>query len=203
MHTAHRPAGACNTCIDTLDIQGGNMRSRAPGFTLIELLIAMVIAAILLTIGLPSFTDLLARNRLTTQANDLISALNTARSEAVRQGAPVCVKRVSATANNWSDGWRVFVDSSTARTISAAADFCKTESTLLQVHDALAGGNTLTSSDFPLAVRYNALGVAVNASDVGISGNFNLCRQGGANDQSRQISINVSGSVSVKNHTCT
>ena len=179
------------------------MRSHVTGFTLIELLIAVAIAGIVAAVGLPSFADMFARNRITTQANDLISALNTARSEAIRRGAPVCVKRVIATANSWSEGWRVFVDSSTARTIASAADLCKTESTLLQARDSLTGGNTLTSSDFPLAVRYNAMGVAVNSSDVGISGNFNLCRLSGGNNESRQISISVTGSVSVKKHTCT
>lgn len=179
------------------------MRSHALGFTLIELLVTMVIAAILLSIALPSFIDTIARNRITTQANDFISALNTARAEAIRRGAPVCVKRISATANEWSEGWRVFVDSNTARTIASASDFCKTESTLLQAHDALTGGNTMTSTDFTLAVRYNALGVAVNTSDTGTSGDFYLCRQDGASNESRQISIAVNGSISVKKHTCT
>jgi type IV fimbrial biogenesis protein FimT len=85
------------------------------GFTLIELMITLVIAAILITVGVPSFRDILVRNRVASHQLDLISSLNLARSEAVSRGTLIGVcGRSTATAcvtnNDWSGGWLIFVD---------------------------------------------------------------------------------------------
>ena len=50
------------------------------GFTLIELLTTLVIAAVLLTIGVPSMRDLIRNNRLIAATNTFVSSLNIARS---------------------------------------------------------------------------------------------------------------------------
>jgi type IV fimbrial biogenesis protein FimT len=55
------------------------------GFTLIEMMITLAIAAILVTIGVPSFFDMIQRNTVSSASNELVSALLYARSEAVRQ----------------------------------------------------------------------------------------------------------------------
>lgn len=82
------------------------------GFTLVELLVAMAVLAILLTIGIPSFTNLVTNNRATTATNELLAALQYARSEAVRQNARVdiCSSTNQDTCSNadaWDTGWVV------------------------------------------------------------------------------------------------
>ena len=72
-----------------------------------ELMVTIAIAAILIGIAIPSFTSTIASNRLTTSANELVTALNLARSEAVKRGQQVVV---SKTGTNWENGWQVFVD---------------------------------------------------------------------------------------------
>jgi type IV fimbrial biogenesis protein FimT len=90
-------------------------------FTLIELVMTMAIAGILVTIAIPSFNSTLTSSRLTNYANDLVGALNLARSEAVRRGIKVTVRKFdnhSCPINgvngiigaNWEDGWHVFTD---------------------------------------------------------------------------------------------
>lgn len=61
------------------------------GFTLIELMVTIAVAAVLLTVAIPSFRDLLARNELTTTANAWVGALSTARAEAVKRNQSVAL----------------------------------------------------------------------------------------------------------------
>lgn len=82
-------------------------RLMSNGFTLMELLVAISIAAILMGIALPSFVETIRSNRLTTQSNDFVTALNFARTESVRRGKVVVMRK---TGNNWEQGWQVFVD---------------------------------------------------------------------------------------------
>jgi len=91
---------------------------QARGFTLLELMITVALMAIILGLAVPSFRDLIQNNRATTQANDLISFLQLARSEALKIGQPVtiCPADVSeetlSCGSDWSAGWMVYRDSS-------------------------------------------------------------------------------------------
>jgi len=66
------------------------------GFTLIELIIVMTLAAILMAVAIPSFRSMIAGNRLTTQANDLIGAITYARSEAISHNNTVTFCRADS-----------------------------------------------------------------------------------------------------------
>lgn len=65
------------------------MKHPASGFTLIELLVTLAVAAILLAIGVPGLRNILLTNRLATTANEVVAALNLARSEAIKRNARV------------------------------------------------------------------------------------------------------------------
>jgi len=71
----------------------------AHGFTIVELLTTIAVLAILAAVAVPSFRSSIASSRLTTTANGYISALNQARSEAVRRNASVQFCGSSSTAN--------------------------------------------------------------------------------------------------------
>ena len=70
------------------------------GFTLIELMVGILVAAVLLMIAVPSFQNLTLSNRLTTTANDIVGAINTARMEAIKLNAPTQLCSDSAAINN-------------------------------------------------------------------------------------------------------
>lgn len=66
------------------------------GFTLIELLVTLAVAAILLGLAVPAFTNYLAAWRLTSQSNELVTALHTARGEAIKRNRSVSLCRAAA-----------------------------------------------------------------------------------------------------------
>lgn len=85
------------------------MRSSARGFTLIELMVVVALAALLLGLGVPSFTGFIAAQRVKTAASDFSMTAVLARSEAIKRNADVTVTAVSSGADGWKDGWTVAV----------------------------------------------------------------------------------------------
>jgi type IV fimbrial biogenesis protein FimT len=78
-------------------------RRRSAGFTLVELMTVMAIAGILAALAGPSFSEMIARQRLRTGAFDLVGDLLLARSEAIKRGVNVTVTPGST----WAKGWTV------------------------------------------------------------------------------------------------
>ena len=87
------------------------------GFTLYELLITMLVIGIVLSVGIPSFSDFTRNSRITSTANDLHSSFQLARSEAARSKAPVTICASAAPFGaalcdgaSFNGGWIIFVD---------------------------------------------------------------------------------------------
>ena len=91
------------------------MKNRAQGMTVIELMTAMLVLAILMGIAIPSFREFSSNNRTVAATNELVTALNVARSEALRRATTtiVCASSDQATCSGsttWTPGWIAFVD---------------------------------------------------------------------------------------------
>lgn len=87
----------------------------AEGFTLIEQLVTLAVLAIVLALAIPAFSRLLASIRLSAAANELLSSLHLARSEAIRRGervtlCPAPPDKTDCTGKAWHEGWIMFVD---------------------------------------------------------------------------------------------
>ena len=81
-----------------------SVRGTAHGFTLVELMISLLLLAVLLGTGVPSFRSMMAEQRLRAISSDLRIALNTARSEAVKRNRNVVL---SPSGSGWSGGWSI------------------------------------------------------------------------------------------------
>lgn len=96
------------------------------GFTLVELLVALVVAGIVLLLAVPSLAGLLARSRLDTVSNVLITHMAVAREQAVSRGVGVsmCSSSDGRTCSgnlDWMSGWIVFLEpAADGREIDAA-----------------------------------------------------------------------------------
>ncbi|MFK5947318.1 MAG: GspH/FimT family pseudopilin [Methylococcales bacterium] len=161
------------------------------GFTLIELLVTIAIVGIVAGFGIPSFTQTIKSNRLTTNANQLITSLNFARSEAIKRGVKLYVRRKGATAKNWDSGWDVFIDLNTNQIYNAGTD------TLLKTYPPLTNGYTLrTGANYNNWVAFSPTGLTSGSGGLA-NDSFRVCATAGDLTNSRKISINVVGRARV------
>ncbi|MBO9740652.1 GspH/FimT family pseudopilin [Xanthomonas axonopodis pv. begoniae] len=87
---------------------------RESAFTLIELMVTVAVLAIVMAVAVPAFGTLIRSSRLTASANEMVAALQLARSEAVRQNSAVAVCRsdngsTCATGGAWTQSITVVV----------------------------------------------------------------------------------------------
>lgn len=155
---------------------------RIHGFTLVELMVTVAVVAILSTIAVPSFQSVIQNNRASSVTNQIVTALNLARSEAVRRGQPV-----SVCTTNWNQGWRVEVGTN----CNATGD------NLLRVWEAphssmvINSGNTNT-------ISFGSLGSRENSNEVTITVHVQNC----SGDRQRTLSIAPGGRVSANRSDC-
>lgn len=171
------------------------MNRKHTGFTLIELMVVLAIAAILLTLAVPSFRSTIQNNRIASQANDLVATLQLARGEAIKRGVriTVCVStdQATCTGTNWAGGWIAFADVNANGGVDAG-------DTLLKVGGALNGGSTLTSAGFASATRiqYQPSGFSDSA------GAFSLSIPGCTGNEVRAINVATTGRVGISRSAC-
>lgn len=106
----------------------------ARGFSMIELMVVLAISSILMTVAAPSMLSAYQQYTVTSQANELVSALTYARSEAIRRNTSVRFCRVASdTATNcetYSGSWKYWIISANNAVISRG--FIKTQAGLDQ-----------------------------------------------------------------------
>jgi len=132
------------------------------GFTLIEMIMVMVIIGILVGIAIPSFQSFTRSSQATSAANDLVSAFNLARSEAVARSAIVVVCKSAnsqaavpacdASATGWQQGWVVFVDT------NATGGFVAADDVLLRVYPPARGVNMVGGTSVANLLTYARTG---------------------------------------------
>jgi type IV fimbrial biogenesis protein FimT len=132
------------------------------GFGLIELVIVIAIIAILTVIALPSYTRTMQLNRVVTDTNDLLAAMNLARNEAIARGRPVtvCASANGTTcdgtgAADWSGGYIVFTDFDPIGTIDAGVG-----DTVLRVVGPVSAHDKVGASDNSGYVNFTRTGTA-------------------------------------------
>lgn len=159
-------------------------RTGLRGFTLIELMITIAIAAALLKVAAPSFTSFMRNSTLTSATNTLLTAINTARSEAIKTGMNAYV---IPNGSAWSAGWLVFVDLDNDGNFTASSDRTVLEQAAPASFITItANGNAAAT---PPYVKFNSSGYASNKGVVGSPGTGNLTFSLARNDVSSNAEI--------------
>ena len=172
-------------------------RLRYAGFTLVEMVVTLLILAILVGVGVPTFLDATLGSRLGSAANNLVVSLYLARSEAIKRNTTVKVcastdGATCATSSSWQGGWIVIAPYSSGTT---------SDDVVFQKQAALGGNisvlhkNAALSSSLTTTIDMPPSGIRAGGSDEA----FLVCRATPkVGKQERVVSISPTGKPSVK-----
>ena len=143
------------------------MKSQA-GLTLIELMIVLCIAAVLLGVAVPAFSNGLEASRAAGARADLLASLSAAATRAGITGVrsvlcPSLDGLACADSPDWSQGWLVFLDTNASRELEGGER-------ILRVQPALAGQVRLRSTVGRTRIVFQG-----NGGNVGSNATFTLC----------------------------
>ena len=177
---------------------------RHKGFTVVELLITIVVVSILLATGVPSILQMVKNNRVTMQANKLVTSVQLGRNEAVKRGTRTTVCAANTTlddcagSSNWANGWIVFSNldnDSTADTGTGECDDKKDEDCIMRTSEGI-NNSTLTGSDN--AIHFLPTGLTDNGPVT-----FTLTANDCEKEQERSIIVTLQGHTTIASQACT
>ena len=158
---------------------------KSSGFTLIELMVTIAVLAIVLTIAVPSFQGVIRSNQLTTEANTLASALQLARSEAVKRGVDVSL---SANGSTFASGFCVH----------SGANCTSTGASPTQIRQY---GTFKSNASSVTRITFNSMGELDNSAAVNVVISPSACKSGEVNGR-RRVSVGLGGHVNVSSEDC-
>ncbi|HEU4851124.1 MAG TPA: GspH/FimT family pseudopilin [Telluria sp.] len=166
--------------------------SRQGGFTLTELLATAAIALVLGAVAVPSFRGVLDGIALRGATDELFSAVQFTRAQAIARNARVLLAPAGE-GGDWAKGWAVFVDADgdrrpgegdeilllrgpLARGISASASFSSQQS---PPYLAYNGGGRACAATNSMVARFGSLtlqqGEAVRRIKISMLGRARVC----------------------------
>lgn len=149
------------------------------GFTLIELLVTLSVLAILIALAVPGFTAAINTSRLAGQANELVTALQLARMEAIRGNTHTIVCRSTdgatcASAGAQWEGWLTFVDRNGDG--APAVDASETvRVSAVKAPVAIRASDRITNNTGNSRVIFSADGLARAAGGGLLTAQFSVC----------------------------
>ncbi len=170
--------------------------NRNKGFTLLELMVTVGVAAILLSVGVPSFRTVIMDNRLVRDSNQFVASINLARSSAIRfqRNATICTSDdysantpTCAGTTDWSNGWIVWVDKDRDG---------NTDNNEILAAQAPVDESTVFTASSAALFSFDARGFGTSPAD-----DLTMC-DGRTGETGRSIKVNTVGRTNVSRQEC-
>ncbi|MGR9089573.1 MAG: GspH/FimT family pseudopilin [Gammaproteobacteria bacterium] len=173
------------------------------GFTIIELMLTIAIGAVLLAVAVPSYTNMVMNNCLTTKTNAIVGAMQLARSTAITVRDNVSVGAITCrmdenndgsadgscdSSDDYGDGIVVYRDIDDDGFADSAVEDTN-DNGVLDVGEDL-NGNGILDNELIKVVRFGCAATIDETTDSGAGGSD-------ATANSTQITYNMKGSISV------
>ncbi len=171
------------------------------GFSMVELLVTMVVAAILLSVGVPSFNHWMQNNKIRTASDSMMSGLQLARAEAVKRNRAVLFI-LRDPGNDDGEFWRIEVlkkGAETANEVVQTTPQAETKAFVMDDNDDEPGGPVvkvmLSPAGAKRQVKFNGLGrLSTDIKQINVDVSSKIMPA----DQSRDMRIQLeSGQISM------
>ena len=127
-----------------------NKSKKSQGFSIIELLVALVIASILMSYGIPAYHDFTVRQKMSNDINDWLGDVTLTRITAVKMGQRVVIQSLAG--SDWKSGWQIFLDVDGDDVYTAAVD------DLIRIKQDVGGNMTMDSTASGDTIAFDNLG---------------------------------------------
>lgn len=158
------------------------------GFTLVELVVTLGIAALLLSMAVPSMGTFLSNSRQAGAINDFVASVRMARSTAIEANTDVtiCPSASGSNCENvaWHEGWIVFKDLDNNQVVDE-------NDTIVRIYDRAAGVD-IRPSQTEGFLHYRPNGRIVHQQVSGSAGDFTVC-DGRGPDYAKVMILDLSG----------
>lgn len=160
------------------------LRNSNRGFTLVELMTVIAIVAVMSSVGIPLFRNLVSNNCVTSSSNLLVAGVQLARSEAAQNFTSISVDAIDA---DWSNGLLVWQDLNADGVIDGDEQIRSIAFNCSGVSINEAGGNT----------RF----VFSSSGEPDSAGTFSICGENSPGQDS-QVAISATGRPASSRITC-
>jgi type IV fimbrial biogenesis protein FimT len=141
------------------------------GMTLVEVMMVLAILGVIAGFSMPYLQDTAKNWRITSQTNELLADLTTARGQAAAKSltVTVCASSDGATCTGtWAQGRLVFTDSNADATINGS-------DVLLKYSAAINSANTLATANLVTAGRIQFRSTGMASGVTGSGATFKFC----------------------------
>lgn len=166
------------------------------GLTLVELIVTIAVFAIVLTVGVPSFLELVQNGRLRSANQAMTASLWLARSEAIKRGFRVALcpsldGLQCSTGASWEQGWIIFEDRNNNNQMDVNEQ-------LLQSSAASEGLTMSASAALANSIAFTPAGRPMDGTGNSQSGAIVFCDSRGFAPHTRALLLSKAGALNTR-----